>query len=79
MDAEEEDSARTLKKQIIESEGQLVQPTEEDRGKKKMKVTGPAFEVKEYAFANTPVDSTSQFKNKTRLLEKYKETKDISS
>ena len=44
-----------------------------------MKVTGPAFEVKEYAFANTPVDSTSQFKNKTRLLEKYKETKDISS
>ena len=79
MDIEEEDSARTPKKQIIESKGQLVQPTEEDRGKKKMKVTGPAFEVKEYAFADTPVDSTSQFKNKTWLLEKYKETKDISS
>ena len=79
MDTEEEDSARTLKKQIIESEGQLVQPKEEDRGKKKMKVIGPAFEVKEYAFADTPVDSTSQFKNKIGLLENYKETKDISS
>ena len=44
-----------------------------------MKVIGPAFEVKEYAFANKPVDSTSQFKNKTELLEKYKETKYKSS
>ena len=79
MDSKEEDSARNLKKQRIEAEGQLVQVAEEDRGKKKMKVTGPAFEVKEYAFADTPVDSTSQFKNKTGLLEKYKETKDISS
>ena len=35
MDIEEEDSARTPKKQIIESKGQLVQPTEEERGKKK--------------------------------------------
>ena len=37
-----------------------------------MKVTGPAFEVKEYTFANTLANSTSQFKNKMELLEKYK-------
>ena len=37
-----------------------------------MKVTGPAFEVNEYTFANTPADSTFQFKNKMELLEKYK-------
>ena len=43
----------------------MVQTTEEGRGKKKMKVTGPTFEVKEYAFADTPIDLTSQFKNKT--------------
>ena len=44
-----------------------------------MKVTGPAFKVREYAFADTPVDSTFQFKDKIELLEKYKETKDITS
>ena len=79
MDTEEEDTTRTPKKQRIEAEGQVVQVIEEDRGKKKMKVIGPAFEVKEYAFANKPADSTSQFKNKTELLEKCIETKDISS
>ena len=78
MDTEEEDTARTPKKQRIEEEGQLVQVTKEDRGKKKMKVIGPSFEVNEYAFTDTPADSTSQFKNKTELLEKYKETKDIA-
>ena len=59
MDIEEEDTPKTSKKQRSEAEGQLVWVAEEDRGKKKMKVTGPAFEVKEYAFADTPVDSTS--------------------
>ena len=44
-----------------------------------MKVTCPSFEVKEYASADALADSTSQFKNKTRLLEKYRETKDIPS
>ena len=39
---------------------------------------GPSFEVKEYAFVDKLVDSTSHFKNKTELLEKYKETKDIA-
>ena len=57
----------------------MVQTTEEGRGKKNMKVTIPTFEVKEYSFADTPNDSRYQFKNKIELLEKYKETKDITS
>ena len=44
-----------------------------------MKIKGPVFEVKEYSFADTPTDSTSQFRNMMELLEKYKETKDITS
>ena len=44
-----------------------------------MKVTRPSFEVKEYAFADTPVESTSQLKSKVELLERYTETKDITS
>ena len=79
MDTEEEDTARTLKKPRIEAEGQLVQTTDEDKGKNKMKVTRPSFEVKEYAFADTPVESTSQLKSKVELLERYTETKDITS
>ena len=43
-----------------------------------MKVIGLFFEVKEYAFDDTPADSTSQFKIKIELFEKYKETKDIT-
>ena len=43
-----------------------------------MKVAGPYFEVTEYAFFDTPIDSTSQFKDKTQLMRKYKETKDIT-
>ena len=35
--------------------------------------------MSEYAFADTPADSTYQFKIKIELLEKYKETKDMSS
>ena len=44
-----------------------------------MKVKGSTFEVKEYAFSNTPTDSTSQFKNNIELLEKYTETKYMTS
>ena len=44
-----------------------------------MKIIGSAFEVKEYAFADTPVVSTSHSKRKIELLERYKETKDINS
>ena len=78
MDTWEDGTTINPKNQIVETKGHLFQNTEEGRGKKKMKVTGPTFEVKEYAFADTPVDSTYQFKNKIELLEKYKETKDIN-
>ena len=78
MDTEEEDTTRTPKKPRIEAEGKIFQTTEEDKGKKNMKVTGPAFEVRVYAFADTPADSTSRFKDKTQLLDIYKETKDIN-
>ena len=44
-----------------------------------MKVTWSVFDVKEYAFTDTPTDSTSQLKNNIELLEKYKETKYITS
>ena len=42
-------------------------------------MTGTVFEVKEYAFGDTPADSTSQFKNKEVLLKTYKETKYMNS
>ena len=59
MDNEEEDTTRTPKKQKTEVEGQLVQVIDEDKGKNKMEVTVPDFELKEYAFADTAADSTS--------------------
>ena len=46
----------------------------------KMKISGPPFEVKNYTFADsTPVDSSSQSKNKAELVDKYKGIKDITS
>ena len=52
-----------------------------DRGKKKkwMKVKGPAFEAKDYSFSETPTDSTSQFKNRSELFDKYKDDKEVNS
>ena len=44
-----------------------------------MKIIGPIFEFKEYSFVDTPTKSTSQFRNKIELLEKYKEAKDMTS
>ena len=37
------------------------------------------FEVKEYTFADTLADSASQFKDNMELLDKYKETKDMTA
>ena len=37
------------------------------------------FEVKEYVFTDTLADSKSQFRIKVELLEKYKDTKDVTS
>ena len=64
MDIDEEDTTRTPKKKNTETKGKLIQTIDEDKGKKNMKVTGPTFEVKEYAFAATPADTTSQSKEK---------------
>ena len=44
-----------------------------------MKVKGPAFEIKEYAFSETPKDSTTQFKTRDELFDKYKDDKDVST
>ena len=43
MDIEEEDTAETPKSQKIEIEGQLVIDTTIDKGKVKMKISGPAL------------------------------------
>ena len=43
-----------------------------------MKTSGPVFEVKEYSLDDTPATSTSQFRDTMALLDKYKETKDIT-
>ena len=43
-----------------------------------MKVKGPAFQVKEYDFVDTPTDSTSQFKTRSKLFDKYKDDKDVA-
>ena len=47
--------------------------------KKQVKLIGLGFEFKEYAFAHTPTNSTSQFKTRSELFEKYKDDKDIAS
>ena len=71
MDTEEEDTARTPKKQKIEKERQLVQvPYIKGKKKKYMKVKGHAFQAKEYDFADTPTNSTSQFKTRLELFDK---------
>ena len=44
-----------------------------------MKVKGNAFQAKEYDFADAPTDSTSQFKTRSALFDKYKDDKDVSS
>ena len=44
-----------------------------------MEVAGPIFNVREYAFVDTPAESTYQSKRKIELLKRYKETKEISS
>ena len=40
-----------------------------------MKFKGPTFEIKEYTFSETPQDSTTQFKTKAELFDKYREDK----
>ena len=80
MDINEEDTAETPKRKKVETEGQLLLDTAVDKGKRKMTISGPQFEVKEYTFSySTPFDSSSQSKNKAELVDKYKGIKDITS
>ena len=61
MDIGEKVTAETPKRKKVETEGQLVLDTIVYKGKRKMKISVPPFEVKEYTFADsTPVDSSSQ-------------------
>ena len=80
MDIDEDGTVETPKRKKVETEGQLILDTTVDKGKRKMKILGPPFEVKEYTFADsTPFDSSSQSKNKAELVDKYKGIKGITS
>ena len=60
INIDEEDTAETPKRQKVETKGKLVLGTTVDKGKRKMMISGPPFEAKEYTFADsTPIDSSS--------------------
>ena len=59
MDIKAEDTVETPNRQKIEIEGKLFLDIAINKGKRKMKISGCAFEVKEYKFADTLVDSSS--------------------
>ena len=80
MDTEEEDTTITPKKQKIEERGQLVQIKKfEDNKKKQMKVKDLHLRSKNMQFYKTPIDPTSQFKNRSELFDKYKYDKEVAS
>ena len=51
METKQEENSATSKKQNSEVEGEMVEVTKTEGKKKHMKVKGPVFEVKEYAFS----------------------------
>ena len=70
---------RTPKKKNVEETWEPVQVTNgKDKKKKYVKVKEPAFEFGEYDFAETPIDSTSQFKNRSELFDKYNDVKEVT-
>ena len=79
MDIEDEDTAKSQMRHNIETEGQLVQNTTEYKEEQETMTTGPAFEVKEYSFADTLTGSLSQFRDKMEFFNKYRETKDMTT
>ena len=79
MDTEEEDTAQIPKNQKVEQEDKMVKATEGKGKKKHMKVKGPAFEIKECPFSDTPKDSTSQFKTMVELFDRYRDDKDTTT
>ena len=78
MDTEEEDTTKTPKKKKLEERGKLVHVAGGKGKMKQVKVKGPTFKVKEYAFPQTPKGSKDRYRSKIELLEKYKEGKDIT-
>ena len=44
-----------------------------------MKLKGPYFEIKEYAFSKTHEESTTQFKTRAELFVKYSDEKEVST
>ena len=79
MDREEKGATRTPTKKKIEETGQLVQVTEVKGKKNQMNIKCLTFQVKEYAFSETPIDSTSQFSSRDELFDKYKDAKEVAS
>ena len=79
MDTKEEGTTKTPKKKKIEETGKIVQVENVKGNKKNTKFKGPAFEFKEYTFSETPKDSTSQFKTRAELFDKYRDDKDVAT
>ena len=65
MDIDEEGTAETPKRQKVETEGKLLLDTAIDKGKRKIMISGPPFQVKEYTFADSTLgDSSSSQRTK---------------
>ena len=73
MDVDEEDTARTPKKQNIKKPGKHVQVAKTKERKKLVKVKGPKFEIQEHTFDNIPKGTTDKYKSKTGFLNNYKD------
>ena len=67
MDTEEEDTTNTPKKQNLDDARNLVWVAGGKGNKKQLKVKGPAFEVQEYEFSQTPEGSTTRYRSKIEL------------
>ena len=76
MEIEQEDNSQTSKKQRNGVEGELVKVTKAESKNRQMKVKGPSFEIKEYAFLETPKASTHKFKTRAELVYKYRDEKE---
>ena len=78
METKEEDNSQTSKKQKIDAEGDLLKVTNTESKKRQMKVKGPTFEIKEYAFSKTLEESIDKFKTRAELFDKYRDDKETS-
>ena len=51
---------------------------EDEDKKKEVKFKGPTFEVKEYAFLETPEGYTNKFKSRAELYDRYRDNKETT-